>query len=50
MTTMELDPLFVKALGFLRSKNKESAEQLRELLDDVIAGGAGKSKLDKPVR
>ncbi|XP_072015427.1 integrator complex subunit 12-like [Amphiura filiformis] len=47
MATMELDPLFVKALGFLRSKNKESADQLRELLDDVIAG-SGKPKIDKP--
>ena len=49
MAAMELDPLFVKALGFLRSKTKESADQLRELLDDLIAG-SGKSKLDKPVR
>lgn len=37
MTSMELDPLFVKGLRLLHSKNKDSAEQLKQLLDDAIA-------------
>ncbi|GFW38469.1 integrator complex subunit 12 [Trichonephila clavipes] len=37
MTSPELDPLFVKGLRLLHSKAKDSTEQLKQLLDDVIA-------------
>ncbi|XP_023223885.1 integrator complex subunit 12-like isoform X1 [Centruroides sculpturatus] len=37
MATLELDPLFTKALRLLHSKAKDSSEQLRLLLDDVLA-------------
>ncbi|GFY58133.1 integrator complex subunit 12 [Trichonephila inaurata madagascariensis] len=36
MTSAELDPLFVKGLRLLHSKAKDSTEQLKQLLDDVI--------------
>lgn len=36
MASTELDPIFVKGLRLLHSKNKDSAEQLKQLLDDVI--------------
>ncbi|XP_069599808.1 integrator complex subunit 12 isoform X1 [Ranitomeya imitator] len=32
----ELDPVFVKALGFLHSKSKDSAERLKALLDESL--------------
>ncbi|KAM5192120.1 integrator complex subunit 12 [Mantella aurantiaca] len=32
----ELDPVFIKALGFLHSKNKDSAERLKALLDESL--------------
>ena len=35
MATTELDPLFVKALRLLHSKSKDSADQLKQMLDDV---------------
>ncbi|XP_038053479.1 integrator complex subunit 12-like [Patiria miniata] len=38
MATLELDPVFVKALGFLRSRSKDSTEQLKALLDESLAG------------
>lgn len=41
MATLELDPLFVKALRLLHSKNKDSADQLKQLLDDVLAQKKG---------
>ena len=34
---MDLDPMFVKGLRLLHSKSKDSAEQLKQLLDDAIA-------------
>lgn len=37
MAAVELDPLFVKGLRLLHSKNKDSAEQLKQLLDEAIA-------------
>ncbi|XP_071955319.1 uncharacterized protein [Antedon mediterranea] len=40
MATFELDPLFLKALGYLRSSNKDSVYHLKALLDDVIAGNS----------
>lgn len=32
----ELDPMFLKALGYLHSKNKDSAEKLKALLDESL--------------
>ena len=37
MATLELDPIFVKALRLLHSKAKDSAAQLRSMVDDAIA-------------
>ena len=37
MTSQDLDPLFVKALRLMHSKSKESGEQLKQMLDDLIA-------------
>lgn len=37
MAQLELDPLFVKALRLLHSKAKDSAEQLRQLIEDTLA-------------
>ncbi|KAG8189422.1 hypothetical protein JTE90_020236 [Oedothorax gibbosus] len=37
MASTELDPLFVKGLRLLHSKSKDSTDQLKQLLDDVIA-------------
>ena len=36
MATMELDPLFIKALRLLRSKSKDSGPQLKAMLDEAI--------------
>ncbi|KAM4052088.1 integrator complex subunit 12 [Anomaloglossus baeobatrachus] len=35
----ELDPVFLKALGFLHSKSKDSAERLKALLDESLCKG-----------
>ncbi|XP_027746289.1 integrator complex subunit 12 [Empidonax traillii] len=40
---LELDPIFLKALGFLHSKSKDSAEKLKALLDESLARGAESS-------
>ncbi|XP_030420362.1 integrator complex subunit 12 [Gopherus evgoodei] len=40
---LELDPIFLKALGFLHSKNKDSAEKLKALLDESLARGIDSS-------
>lgn len=37
---LELDPIFLKALGFLHSKSKDSAEKLKALLDESLARGS----------
>ena len=34
--TMELDPVFVRALRLLHSKSKDSASQLKSMLDEAI--------------
>ncbi|XP_069781846.1 integrator complex subunit 12 [Narcine bancroftii] len=39
-STLELDPLFLKALGYLHSKSKDSAEKLKALLDEALARGS----------
>ncbi|KAK3593919.1 hypothetical protein CHS0354_011524 [Potamilus streckersoni] len=44
MATLELDPVFVKALKLLHSKSKDSTEQLKQMLDDVIAQRRGQTK------
>lgn len=36
MATFDLDPLFLKGLRLLHSKAKDSADQLRQLLEDVL--------------
>ena len=41
MTALDLDPLFVKALKLLHSRNKDSTAQLKSMLDDVIAQKRG---------
>ncbi|XP_053111092.1 integrator complex subunit 12 isoform X2 [Hemicordylus capensis] len=40
---LELDPTFLKALGFLHSKSKDSAEKLKALLDESLARGTDSS-------
>ena len=40
---LELDPIFLKALGFLHSKSKDSAEKLKTLLDESLARGIDSS-------
>ncbi|XP_041117088.1 integrator complex subunit 12-like [Polyodon spathula] len=35
----ELDPIFLKGLGYLHSKSKDSAEKLKALLDESLARG-----------
>ncbi|XP_062430141.1 integrator complex subunit 12 isoform X2 [Rhea pennata] len=40
---LELDPIFLKALGFLHSKSKDSAEKLKALLDESLARGTDSS-------
>lgn len=40
---LELDPIFLKALGFLHSKSKDSAEKLKALLDESLARGIDSS-------
>ncbi|KAL5006669.1 hypothetical protein ScPMuIL_015475 [Solemya velum] len=37
MTSLDLDPLFVKALKLLHSRSKDSTDQLREMVDEAIA-------------
>ncbi|KAG7207099.1 hypothetical protein KM043_000976 [Ampulex compressa] len=45
MSQLELDPQFVQGLRLLHSTNKESAEQLRALLDEVIKQKYGPTKM-----
>ncbi|KAM9331305.1 integrator complex subunit 12 [Gastrophryne carolinensis] len=39
----ELDPVFLKALSYLHSKNKDSAEKLKTLLDESLCKGLDSS-------
>lgn len=41
MATLELDPLFTRALKLLHSKSKDSEYQLRQMVEDVIAQRKG---------
>lgn len=43
MSSIELDPILGKALRLLHSKSKDSADQLKLLLDEVLKN---KSKKD----
>ncbi|CAL1673069.1 unnamed protein product [Lasius platythorax] len=45
MTQLELDPQFTQGLRLLHSTNKDSAEQLRALLDEAIKQKYGPSKM-----
>ncbi|XP_078065454.1 integrator complex subunit 12 isoform X2 [Mustelus asterias] len=45
---LELDPLFLKALGYLHSKSKDSAEKLKALLDETLARGSDSSFRQTP--
>jgi len=44
MASLDLDPVFVKALKLLHSRSKDSATQLKQMLDDAIAQRKGQSK------
>lgn len=46
--SLELDPLFLKALGYLHSKSKDSAEKLKALLDEALARGSDCSFRQQP--
>ena len=41
--SLELDPIFLKGLGYLHSKSKDSAEKLKALLDESLARGSDSS-------
>lgn len=45
MTALDLDPQFLQALRLLHSTNKDSVEQLRNLLDEAIKQKYGASKM-----
>lgn len=45
MAQTDLDPQFLKGLRLLYSSNKDSADQLKGLLDDVIRQKYGSSKM-----
>ncbi|KAL1023808.1 hypothetical protein UPYG_G00046500 [Umbra pygmaea] len=36
--SLDLDPIFLKGLGYLHSKSKDSADKLRALLDESLSG------------
>ncbi|XP_053712878.1 integrator complex subunit 12 isoform X1 [Synchiropus splendidus] len=38
--SLELDPIFLKGLSYLHSKNKDSAEKLKALLDESMSRGS----------
>lgn len=38
--SLELDPIFLKGLGYLHSKSKDSAEKLKALLDESLSRGS----------
>lgn len=41
--SLELDPIFLKGLSYLHSKNKDSAEKLKALLEDSLSRGSDSS-------
>ncbi|XP_013384675.1 integrator complex subunit 12 [Lingula anatina] len=50
MASVELDPLFVKALHLLHSKAKDSTEQLRQMVDDVLMKKRPAKEVDEGVK
>ncbi|XP_043105911.1 LOW QUALITY PROTEIN: integrator complex subunit 12 [Puntigrus tetrazona] len=38
--SLDLDPIFLKGLGYLHSKSKDSAEKLKALLDESLSRGS----------
>lgn len=47
MTMTDLDPTFIKALRLLHSKSKDSADQLKQMLDDVLHSKKGQKVFKK---
>lgn len=45
MSQLDLDPQFTQGLKLMHSSNKDSAEQLRALLDEIIKQKHGQSKM-----
>ncbi|KAI4832933.1 hypothetical protein KUCAC02_015869 [Chaenocephalus aceratus] len=41
--SLELDPIFLKGLGYLHSKSKDSVEKLKALLDESLSRGSDSS-------
>ena len=37
MALLDMDPVFIRAIKLLHSKSKDSAAQLRQMVDDSIA-------------
>eukprot|EP00057_Strongylocentrotus_purpuratus_P018339 XP_011672813.1 PREDICTED: integrator complex subunit 12 [Strongylocentrotus purpuratus] len=50
MASIELDPLFMKALALLRSKSKDSTDLLKQMLDDVLGKTTGKTMSPEFIR
>ncbi|XP_035275224.1 integrator complex subunit 12 [Anguilla rostrata] len=46
--SLELDPIFLKGLGYLNSKSRDSAEKLKALLDESLARGSDSSYRTSP--
>ncbi|KAJ8335783.1 hypothetical protein SKAU_G00391250 [Synaphobranchus kaupii] len=45
---LDLDPIFLKGLGYLNSKSRDSAEKLKALLDESLARGSDSSYRTSP--
>lgn len=50
MTMTDLDPTFIKALRLLHSKSKDSADQLKQMLDDVLHSKKGQKVFINRIR
>ncbi|XP_061102514.1 integrator complex subunit 12 [Conger conger] len=46
--SLELDPIFLKGLGYLNSKSRDSADKLKALLDESLARGSDSSYRTSP--
>ncbi|KAJ8281069.1 hypothetical protein GJAV_G00063140 [Gymnothorax javanicus] len=46
--SLELDPIFLKALSYLNSKSRDSADKLKALLDESLARGSDSSYRTSP--
>ena len=47
MATMEIDPLLRKGFQLLHSKSRDSADQMKALLDEALRQRLGKAKVWK---